>query len=47
MIELVLVVGQLVRRDLDPHLVQRRLALLADLVASLGHDRDLAHLGQE
>ena len=31
----------------DPHLVQRRLGVLADLVALLGHDRDLAHLGQE
>ena len=46
-VELVLVVGQVLGRDLDAHLVQRRLGLLADLVAFLGHDRHLAHLGQE
>jgi len=43
----VLVLGQPLRRDLDPHLVQRSFALLADLVALLGHDRNLAHLRQE
>src|SRR5205085_7050677 len=44
LVELVLVVRQLVGRDLDPDLVDRGLALLADLVALLGDDRDLADL---
>src|SRR3954449_13339028 len=43
-VQLALVVGQVLGRDLDAHLVQRRLALGTDLVALLGHDRDLSDL---
>src|SRR5438876_9012614 len=46
-VELVLVVRELVGRELDPDLVDRGLALLADLVALFRDDRDLADLGQE
>jgi len=43
----VLVLGDVLRVDVDSYLVQRRLRVLADLVPILGHDRDLAHLGQK
>ena len=46
-VELALVLGQLLRRDLDPHLVQRRLSFGADLVTVLGDDRDLADLREQ
>ena len=46
-VELVLVLGQMLRRDLDPHLVQRRLSFGADLVTVLGDDRDLADLREQ
>lgn len=43
----VLIVGDVLGVDVDPYLVQRRLGALADLMAILGNDRDLAHLGQQ